>query len=261
MECVTEMNARIEFAGLTKSFPKDGRMVKAVQGVNLTIGEGEFIAVVGPSGCGKSTLLNMLAGLFQPTIGTVRYDGKEVSGINTRIGYVTQRDNLLPWRDVAANVGLPLALRHTPKAEARKAIDDVIAQVGLTGFERHYPRELSGGMRKRVTLARSLVYDPETLALDEPFGALDAQLKRLLQAQLLSLWSGTGKTILFVTHDLDEAVRLADRVVVMSARPGRIKAVENIDLPRPRESVVEQAKIVDKLWTILRDDVRLGTDV
>src|SRR5215212_7653905 len=226
-------SALIEMEQLSKQFYRNGKALLACHNVNLSVDSGKFIAVVGPSGCGKSTLLNMSAGLMKPSAGTVRYAGTEVNGVNRNVGYMTQRDNLLPWRSVEANVGLALEVARVPTAERQKRVREFIDLVGLTGFEKHYPAELSGGMRKRVALARTLVYDPETLLMDEPFGALDAQLKVIMHGELLKLWERSHKTILFVTHDLTEAITLADRVVVMSSRPGRIKLIQKVDLPRP----------------------------
>jgi NitT/TauT family transport system ATP-binding protein len=230
------------------------------------VSRGEFVAIVGPSGCGKSTLLNLAAGLLAPSSGTVTYDGARVSSVNQRIGYVTQGDTLLPWRNIRANVALPLEIRGAGRREREERAEEIIDRVGLHGFARHYPSELSGGMRRRAILARALVYDPETLAMDEPFGALDAQLKTVLHQQLLELWQGTGKTVLFVTHDLAEAVTLADRVVVFSARPARIRAIKEVDLPRPRDVINVKydprfAELSRELWDIVSDDMLKGTDM
>jgi NitT/TauT family transport system ATP-binding protein len=258
--------ALIELEGLSKQFYRNGRALLACSNVNLYIRRGEFVAVVGPSGCCKSTLLNMTAGLMKPSGGAVRYRGSLVDGVNRNVGYMTQRDNLLPWRSVEANVGLALQIARAPASERQKRVQEYIRLVGLTGFEKHYPSELSGGMRKRVALARTLIYDPETLLMDEPFGALDAQLKLILQQELLKLWDRSHKTIIFVTHDLAEAVTLADRVVVMSSRPGKIKLVQEIDLPRPRD--VFSVRFTERfgelhqlLWEALEEDIRLGEEV
>jgi NitT/TauT family transport system ATP-binding protein len=256
-------NCVIEYDRVSKVFFKGDQRVHALDDVSLSIEPGELIAVVGPSGCGKSTLLNLTAGLMEPGLGTVRYDSIPVSGVNTQVSYVTQKDNLLPWRTVAANVRLPLELRRNmtaSKLERNERVSAAIKLVGLEGFESHYPSELSGGMRKRAQLAQALVCEPETLLMDEPFGALDAQLKLVLQAELLRTWEGTGKTLVFVTHDLTEAISLADRVVVMSSRPGRIKAVERIDIPRPRDVFTirftpEFGHYFELLWAAIRDDV------
>ena len=225
----------IAFRGVGKSFRTGERVVEAVRGVDLDIRPGEFIALVGPSGCGKSTLLNMTAGLFQPTTGDVLYAGGTVTGINRSTGYMTQNDHLLPWRTVAANVQVPLEIQGRPRAEMRARVEDLMQLVGLAGFERSYPAQLSGGMRKRPALARLLAYDPETLLLDEPFAALDAQLRLSMQIELLRLSRQLGKTVLFVTHDLDEAAALCDRCVVFSPRPGTIRRIVPSPLPRERD--------------------------
>jgi NitT/TauT family transport system ATP-binding protein len=225
--------------------------------------QGELLAVVGPSGCGKSTLLNMAAGLMAPGTGSVRYKGKAIAGANTHVAYVTQKDNLLPWRTVLENIRLPLEMgpqRSLSPAEKSARCAGVIGMVGLTGFEHHYPKELSGGMRKRAQLARSLVYEPDTLLMDEPFGALDAQLKLMLQAELLKTWEGSGKTLIFVTHDLTEAISLADRVIVMSGRPGSIRRIADIGLPRPRDVFQirfspEFGAYFEELWSALKPDL------
>ncbi|MEV6320842.1 ABC transporter ATP-binding protein [Nocardia sp. NPDC051787] len=253
----------IEYDNVSKVFFKGDTRVHALQDVTLSIGAGELIAIVGPSGCGKSTLLNLTAGLMEPGLGEVRYEAETVTGVNTKVSYVTQKDNLLPWRTVEGNIRLPLELRRGAplgRSEIRERIAASLKLVGLEGFERHYPSELSGGMRKRAQLAQALVCEPETLLMDEPFGALDAQLKLVLQAELLKAWEGSGKTLVFVTHDLAEAISIADRVVVMSARPGRIKTLQQIDIPRPRDVfsirfTADFGRYFESLWDALRDDV------
>ena len=225
----------IEFRNVGKTFRTPEKTVRAVENVNLSIPRGEFVTLVGPSGCGKSTLLNMTAGLFHPTDGSVHYDGREVTRYNLRTGYMTQNDHLLPWRDVVGNIAVPLEIQGKPRAGARDRVQQLIELVGLTGFEKSYPSQLSGGMRKRTALARLLAYDPETLLMDEPFAALDAQLRLNMQIELLSISRRLGKTILFVTHDLDEAVALADRIAVFSPRPGTIRRIVESPLPRDRD--------------------------
>ena len=253
----------LEWQNVRKVFVREGRAVEAVADVSLDIRRGEFVSLVGPSGCGKSTLLNMTAGTMPIDGGRVIYDGEPVTAVNRRVGYITQKDNLLPWRTVRENVALPLEIRGVPPAERDARVRTLIERVGLGGFEDHYPRELSGGMRKRVTLIRTLVYDPETLLMDEPFGALDAQLRLVMQDELLKIWSGSGKTIVFVTHDLAEAIALSDRVVVLSRRPARVKLVAEVPLPRPRD-VFEMshgpaaAALHRQLWDALREDLLHG---
>lgn len=253
----------IEWRGLAKAFTKNGETVQAIENVDVAVPEGEFISIVGPSGCGKSTLLNMTAGLMEPSAGEVLYRGAPVNGVNTRVGYMTQKDALLPWRSVRANVELALEIRRVPRERRRELAREYIQLVGLDGFENHYPRELSGGMRKRASLIRTLIYDPETLLMDEPFGALDAQLKLVLQEQLLHLWGGSGKTIVFVTHDLNEAIVLSDRVIVMTKRPGNIRLISAIDIPRPRDVMgasldPRTREHASHLWEALRADVKAG---
>jgi NitT/TauT family transport system ATP-binding protein len=193
-------------------------------------------------------------------MGSVHYQGQEVRSVNTSVGYVTQKDNLLPWRDVRRNIALPLEIQGMPKSAQRTRVDELLEQVGLVGFDRHLPAELSGGMQKRTTLARTLAYRPETLLMDEPFGALDAQLRLLLQEDLLRLWAQSSLTIIFVTHDLTEAIALADRVVMMSNRPGTILSVEESDFARPRDLVnlsIDPAfrEKHERLWSELRPEL------
>ncbi len=225
----------VELRGVGKNFSSRSGRVDVLSGLNLSLESGEFLAIVGPSGSGKSTVLNLLAGLDRPTTGTVLCQGAPVGAINTGIGYLTQHDSLLPWRTVEQNIAVPLELRNVDRAEIATRVRELIAQVGLDGFERHYPSQLSGGMRKRAMLARTLIYDPPVLLMDEPFGPLDAQLKLVLQAELLKLWSVRRKTVVFVTHDIVEAITLADRVLVFSPRPCQIRLDEPINIPRPRE--------------------------
>jgi NitT/TauT family transport system ATP-binding protein len=263
-----DLGPKISLAGVGKTFVTRDREVEALQPIDLTIHDHEFVALVGPSGCGKSTILNLIAGLLQPSAGVVSYDGVAVGGLNRAVGYMTQKDTLLPWRTAADNIRIALELkcRAVSRADTEARVARIIALVGLTGFERHYPAELSGGMRKRVALARTLIYEPETLLMDEPFGALDAQLKLLLLDQLQTLTRQRRMTVLFVTHDLGEAITLADRVVVFSARPGRIRAVREIDLQRPRDVFTVRfgadfARLHEALWNELKDEVVKGTDV
>jgi len=259
----------VEFQDVSKVFFKGATPIQALGRLNLEVREGELLAVVGPSGCGKSTLLNMTAGLMEPGTGAIRYKGQVVAGANTEVAYLTQKDNLLPWRTVEQNVRLPLEMgdhRFLPEKEKGARVARYIGMVGLAGFEHHYPKELSGGMRKRAQLARSLVYEPDTLLMDEPFGALDAQLKLMLQAELLKTWEGSGKTLILVTHDLTEAISLADRVIVMSGRPGKITAIADINLPRPRD--VFQIRFqpqfgtyFEELWAALRTNMAEGEEI
>ncbi len=227
------MGAILRTRELTKHFIKDDAGIVALRDFSLSVEEGGFVTVLGRSGCGKSTLLNLVAGLLRPTSGTVTYRDRLVTGPRTEIGYLTQSDTLMPWRDVRRNIEMPLEIRGVPAKTRRERADELIERVSLGGFARHYPRELSGGMRRRVSLARMLAGEPETLLMDEPFGALDAQLRGDLQAELLRLWQGSGQTVVFVTHDIEEALLLGDRVVVLG-RLGRIVLDRPIELPRPR---------------------------
>ncbi|PXY22229.1 ABC transporter ATP-binding protein [Prauserella muralis] len=229
------MTALLHTSGLTKRFAKDDVATVALRDFTLSIEEGSFVAVLGRSGCGKSTLLNLLAGLTEPSEGEVRYKDRPLSGPDTEIGYLTQSDTLMPWRGVQRNVEMPLEIRGVPSAERRRVAAGLIERVGLAGFEHHYPRELSGGMRRRASLARMLAADPATLLMDEPFGALDAQLRRELQEELLRLWAEGGQTVVFVTHDIEEALLLGDRVVVLGPI-GTILLDRAVELPRPRSA-------------------------
>lgn len=222
---------------VSKWFFKVGARIAALDDINVDIPAGAFITLVGPSGCGKSTLFNCIAGFIAPERGAVIYRGQPVAGPNIGIGYMTQKDTLLPWRSVLANVMLPLNLRRLTAAEARERATAAITRVGLNGFAGHLPAELSGGMQKRAALARILAYNPDTLLMDEPFGNVDVQLKLQLQRELLTLWEAERKTVVFVTHDLEEAIALSDRVIVLSRRPGRVKADIRVELPRPRDPI------------------------
>lgn len=251
----------IVIRGVRKAYVSRKQERLALDRVDLEIAQGEFVAFVGPSGCGKSTLMNMIAGILPITEGSILHHGKPVMGINRNVGYMTQADAVLPWRTARQNVELPLRLRGVGRAERLRKADAMLEAVGLTGFGHAFPSELSGGMRKRVALAQLLAYGPDTLLMDEPFGALDAQLKLLMQAQLLRIWEERRQTVVFVTHDLSEAVTLAQRVVVFSGRPGRIKSIEMIDNPAPRDvfkvrflPAFEQA--YTRLWNALAPEIQ-----
>ena len=226
----------LEARDVYKVFVARGRARMALRSVTLGVRAGEFLSLIGPSGCGKSTLLNLFAGLEAPTEGQVEHDGRPVHGINTRVGYVTQDDNLLPWRTTIANVEIALELKGVPRRARRERAAGYLARVGLGGWEDHYPHELSGGMRKRVSIVRTLVDESVVVVLmDEPFGPLDAQTRLLLQDELLQLWQGTGRTVVFVTHDLVEAIALSDRIAIFSSTPGTIKAIHAVPIARPRD--------------------------
>ncbi|MGE0566245.1 MAG: ABC transporter ATP-binding protein [Pseudolabrys sp.] len=247
----------IDLRHISKTFIKGDERVEAVRDINLTVERREIIAVIGPSGCGKSTLLNMIAGLYAPTAGEIIYKGAPVSDVNTDVGYMTQKDNLLPWRNVVDNVAFPLELAGVAKAERVARAQEVIQHVGLDGFETRFPHELSGGMRKRACLARMLLFGAETALLDEPFAALDAQLKLTMHDLLLRLATEAGQTVLLVTHDLMEAVTLADRVIVCTRRPAMLALEQRIELKRPRDVLNvrftnEFKDYYDALWDRLR---------
>lgn len=227
------MSAVLRATGLGKQFQKDDVAVVALRDFSLSIEEGSFVSVLGRSGCGKSTMLNLLAGLTRPSQGGVRYRDRNLEGPDVEIGYLTQSDTLMPWRDVLRNVEMPLEIQGVPAAKRKQLASELVQRVGLAGFEKHYPRELSGGMRRRASLARMLAGSPGTLLMDEPFGALDAQLRTELQEELLLLWQGSGQTVVFVTHDIEEALLLGDRVIVLG-KLGRILLDRPVDLARPR---------------------------
>ena len=233
----------------------------ALRNVSFRIDEGKFVSVVGPSGCGKSTLLNLSAGLSKPSSGEVIYGGEPVTGINTRVGYITQRDNLLEWSTVYDNIVIALRIRRMPRARQKELADYYLDLMGLKDFAKHYPMELSGGMRKRAALARTLIYSPELVMMDEPFSALDAHVKMMMHEELLRVWDADKKTIMFITHDLTEAITLSDQVIVLSARPGTVKATIDINLPRPRDPFLLQTTpefiaLYHQVWELLRDDIR-----
>jgi NitT/TauT family transport system ATP-binding protein len=230
-----------------------------LEGIDLDVADGEFVTIVGPSGSGKTTLLRLAHGLLKPSTGAVFFRGEEVRSPDRRRGFVFQSDRLLPWRKVIDNVAFSLEVQGTRGAKALDRAQRMLDTIGLGEAAQQYPAQLSGGMRQRVNLARALVIDPDVLFMDEPFAALDAQTRDVLQMELLYTWQQHRKTVLFVTHQLDEAVYLADRVVVLSANPGRIRAIVPVDLPRPRDLDVkhtaEFAASVDDLWQLLRHDV------
>ena len=240
---------------------KSRRAKLTLDNVSLSIRPGEFCSIVGPSGCGKSTILNLIAGFMQPTTGEVRYHGAPVRGVNKSVGYVTQDDNLLPWRTMQANIELPLELRGVSKRDRAARSHALIERARLSGVEKHYPAELSGGMRKRAAILRTLIYDSDMLLMDEPFGPLDAQTRVVLQGELLSLWELTGSSVLFVTHDLVEAIALSDRIVTMSASPGQIKNVYEVKIPRPRDvyRIHEHPRfpsLYESLWSDIRAEMQ-----
>jgi NitT/TauT family transport system ATP-binding protein len=224
----------LRFADVKLAFAAEDRDVLAIDNVTLDVPAKQITSVVGPSGCGKTTLLRLAAGMINPSHGDVLYKGRRVAGLNTEIGYVTQDSNLFPWLTTLANVEFPLSVRGVAKKERRERAMHWLQMVGLDGFEDCYPSQLSGGMQKRASIVRTLIYEPDVVLLDEPFGALDAQTRMTLHHKLLELWRQKEHTMLFITHDLVEAITLSDRIVIMTSRPGRIKAVYDVPLARPR---------------------------
>ena len=260
------MGAAVEFDRVTVTFAARGGGVPytAVKETSLSIGEGEFVSVVGPTGCGKSTLLNVAAGLLKPSSGQIRIRGEPLAGINRRAGYMFQTEALLPWRSALGNVVAGLQFRGEDAIAARRRGEEWLARVGLAGFGDRYPHQLSGGMRKRVALAQMLILDPPILLMDEPFSALDIQTRQLMENELLELWSANRRSVVFITHDLEEAISLSDRVVVLSAGPATRPIGEfAIDLPRPRD--VAEIRLTprfielhDRIWHSMKEEVLKG---
>ena len=251
--------SRLSIRNVGKIFPSGRRGVpptEALKPVSLEIGDNDFITVLGPSGCGKSTLLRLVAGLETPTSGEILLDGAPISGPGADRGVVFQSYTLFPWLTVRENICFGLREKNLPAAQQREISERFIAQVGLRGFENHYPKQLSGGMQQRVAIARALANDPKILLLDEPFGALDNQTRVLMQELLLGIWEQAQKTVMFITHDIDEAIFMASRVVVMSARPGRIKAELPVDFPHPRAYTVKTSPEFMALKARLTEEIR-----
>ena len=259
-QAADRMGAYIEGRDVNLTFrPPSRAPVPALRHFDIDVNEGEFLSIVGPSGCGKSTFLNVLLGLLAPDSGALSVDGKRITGPGTDRAMVFQEFGLLPWRTVQSNVELGLELKRMAAEGRREISRRLIRMVGLTGFETHYPHELSGGMKQRVGLARALATDPDVLLMDEPFAALDAQTRDLMQVELLRIWQETRKTVLFVTHQIDEAIYLSDRVMVMTKRPGHAKRLFAIDLPRPRDYEMRVTREFNDLkleiWNALKDEI------
>jgi NitT/TauT family transport system ATP-binding protein len=258
-----EDNQVIRVEAVSKLFRTPGEgTIRALQDISLNVPYGEFVTVVGPSGCGKSTLIKLIAGFSAPSSGRILYEGKEVRGLNTRVGYVPQESKLFPWLTVEENVGFGLDSKRFPRPERERQVRHFISLAGLTGFEKYYPAQLSGGMSKRASIMRALAYEPPVILMDEPFGPLDAQTRMVLQDELLKIWEQKRQTIVFVTHDLVEAVALADRVVVMTHRPGKIKDIIQVPMARPRNifEIHRQDgfdEAYGRLWNIFRHELNL----
>jgi NitT/TauT family transport system ATP-binding protein len=256
------MTPAVALDGITIRFrAPSGEVHTVARDISLEVPEGRFVAIVGPSGCGKSTLLNATAGLLFPPEGEVRVFGERLRGINPHATYLFQQDALLPWRSVLDNVMLGLTFRGVAKEKAAEEARLWIRRVGLAGFEDRFPHQLSGGMRKRVAVAQTWIVNPRILLMDEPFGALDVQTRQNMENELLALWQESRKTVMFVTHDLEEAIALADTVIVLSAGPARIKGTYAVDLPRPRDVVEirmnpEFNKLYTRIWSDLREEVK-----
>ena len=250
------MTAKLSVTGVSKNFDA----LHVLDRIGLEVANGEFVALVGPSGCGKTTLLRIIAGLEDADDGTIAIDGKPVTKPGVDRGFVFQADSLLPWRNVYRNAMIGLEVNGRTGAEDRSRTQALLRLVGLAGFEGYQPRQLSGGMRQRVNLARALAVNPEVLLMDEPFASLDAQTREIMQTELLRIWNEGRKTVLFITHQIDEAVYLSDRVVVFSRRPGRINEIVPIALPRPRALSIKRspefAVYADRIWRLIEDDVR-----
>jgi len=251
------MTAGIELRGVSKTFGRGADALLALDGIDLDVAPGEFLTLVGPSGCGKSTLLDLVAGLAEPSAGEIRVDGRPVTGPGLDRGVVFQQYALFPWRTALANVAFGLETKGVPRRERLDRARAVLDLVGLAPFADRYPHQLSGGMKQRVAIARSLAYEPEVLLMDEPYAALDAQTREALQEQLLDIWRRTGTTVVFITHGIEEAIYLGQRVAVMTSRPGRIKQLVRIELPEAEDvrSTPEFAAQRHQIWQLLRDEI------
>lgn len=256
------MDPIIELSKVTKTYRSKGKAVLALKDVNLPVERGSFTTLIGPSGCGKSTLLKIIAGIALPYEGCMRYKDREITSINTDIGFVTQDSNLFPWLTLIQNVELALKIRGVARDQRKRTAQKYIDTMQLSGFESHYPFELSGGMQKRGSIIRTLIYDPEIILMDEPFGPLDAQTRMVLQDELLRIWDSNKKTILFVTHDLTEAIALSDKVVLFTSRPGTVKRVFDVPLARPRNVFeIHNEKgfneIYHEIWQYFKNEITI----
>ena len=253
---------KLQATGLRHEYyqPRTGGRLLALDNIDLHVDDGEFVSIVGPSGCGKTTFINLCDGLLKPTAGRIDIDGKQITGPGTDRGMVFQDSCLMPWRTVIKNVIFGLECQGLDNAEGQERARKFIKLVGLQGFEDHYPHELSGGMQQRCNLARALTVDPKILIMDEPFAALDAQTREIMQKELLRIWSEARKTVLFITHQINEAIYLADRVIVFGARPGRVKQTIKIDLPRPRDLSLKRdprfLELENQVWEQIEEEVK-----
>lgn len=246
-------DGRILIEGVTKTYSSDAGDILALDKIDLNIASGGFVSIVGPSGCGKSTLLRCIGGLISATGGSIRIGDAEIRGPDARIGYVFQKAVLLPWRTVENNLLLPFEINGKPSREDKDKVQNILKMVGLEKYAQHRPTELSGGMQQRVSVARALVMSPSILMMDEPFGALDAQTRETMNEELLRIWREAGTTIVFVTHDIGEALFLSDRIIVMSAQPGAIQNIIDVDIPRPR--TFDQVESDERFWK-MRNKIR-----
>lgn len=257
---VAQQEAKVVIKRLSKVYADGGKdSVAVLNGIDLEIKEGEFICIVGPSGCGKTTFIKVIDGLVKSSSGEVFIDGKEISGPGSDRAFVFQADLLYPWRTVLDNIAFGLEVQGVPRAQRYAKARELTKMIGLARFESHYPHELSGGMRQRVNLARALAVDPEILLMDEPFASLDAQTREVMQQELLKVWSATKKSVIFITHQIDEAVYLADRVIVFSARPAVVRADIPVLIPRPRQLAVKRTPqfltYLDQIWNLIEPDI------
>ena len=257
---ITARGVRMDYAVRNEAGRPEN--VAVLRDFDLDIRDGELLSILGPSGCGKSTFLSILAGLTERTGGNIAIDGKPLQGINPGQGVVFQGYALFPWRTVIENIEVGLEIRGVPRAERRRIAGEYLELVGLTGFGQRFPHEISGGMKQRVAIARALAYKPEVLLMDEPFAALDAQTREILQGELLRIWEQTRKTIVFITHSIDEAIFLSDRIAIMTRRPGTVKAILDVPLPRPRAPEVRNSEAFVRLrqqaWDVLKDEVQFA---
>jgi len=256
---------KLQTRNISKTFVRRRQAVEVLRDVTIDVEASHFVSIVGASGCGKTTFLRIIDGLISPTSGEILIDGSPVAGPGLDRAFVFQQDALFPWRTVIDNVIFGLEVQRKSKRESTERAMEFIQLVGLSGFEYHFPHELSGGMRQRANLARALTVDPQVLLMDEPFASLDAQTREIMQSELLRIWRSNRRTVLFITHQIDAAVYLADKVIVMTARPGRIKAILDVDIPRPRQLSVKRTprflELVDEIWKMIEEEVKAALNI